>query len=194
MDLSSDDAARALHAEQSAEADVLYRTARASQLRRRPAIRSAERGPSIGALQPDLASDVPDEVAHAKSAPAGLRSVELRCGSGQIQSPAPTVHKPYPLPLLPPSLKRKYSESFAQPTPRSSSNGCGEVLDTGAYPLPTLGAWSSVRPRNVASLDDHYISSLSAEESVRPLGTLPCGCIRQLCGCTTWCAVTYLRL
>lgn len=177
--------AQALTQEQSVENDVLYRTARASQLRRRPALRSTERESGASLLR-DPATDAPDEVIAKSALPTNLRAFEIRCGSGLSQSTGILIHKPYPLPLLPSSLKRKYSDSFQPATQGAASNGCGELLDSKAYPLPTLGAWSSVQPLHIAVLDDHYASGLTAEENIRNLGALFCGCVRQLFGCTTW--------
>ena len=184
MDLD-DGVGQTLSQEQGAESDVLYRTARASQLRRRPAIRSADR--ELGPTLRDSVADVPDEVIAKCAVLPNIKAFQIRCGSGQSRSSVQSSHKPYPLPLLPPSLKRKYSESFSQsPATETSSNGCGQLLDSKAYPLIPLGAWSSVQPQHVAVVDDTYASCLSAEENVRNLGALFCGCVRQLFGCTTW--------
>lgn len=184
MDLD-DGVAQTLTQEYSAENDVLYRTARASQLRRRPAIRSTDR--DFGPTLRDTVAEVPDEVIAKSAVLPNIKAFQIRCGSGQSRPSMRRCHKPYPLPLLPTSLKRKYSESFSQPSLETSSNGCGQLLDSKAYPLVSLGAWSSVQPQHVAVLDDTYASCLSAEENVRNLGALFCGCIRQLFGCTTWC-------
>lgn len=169
-----------------AEADVLYRTARASQLRRRPAIRSADRENGVS-LRDTAADPTPDEVI-ALSTARSDRPFEIRCGAGLASSVARASHKPYPLPLLPSSLKRKYSDTFlTSPRPENApSNGCGELIDSEAYPQPSLDAWVSTRPAHVAVLNDRYASTLSAEESIRTLGTQSCGCVRQLIGCTTW--------
>lgn len=171
-----------------AEHDVLYRTARASQLRRRPAIRSADREGGVS-LRDTAADPTPDEViALSATVTRSDRPFEIRCGAGLTSSVVRTTHKPYPLPLLPSSLKRKYSDTFLTSSrpENAPSNGCGELIDSEAYPQPSLGAWVSTRPAHVAVLDDRYASTLSAEESIRNLGTQSCGCVRQLIGCTTW--------
>lgn len=179
----------------AAESEVLYRTARASQLRRRPAFRS-----SGVALRDSNNSyndlGVPDEVLAKStlSSESSGKCYQLRCGNGQrVQAMPSKPHKPYPIPFLPASLKRKYSKSSmteSAPDPFDSegppSNGCGSILDASSFPLMSLGAWSCVSPAHVGILDDSFASSLSADENLRPLGSLSCGCVRRLCGCTKW--------
>ncbi|KAF8322502.1 hypothetical protein DL93DRAFT_2071276 [Clavulina sp. PMI_390] len=167
------------------ESEVLLRTARASQLRRRPAIRSANResGP---ALRPGPPGAIPDEVVPHDSATTH-HAYELRCGSG-IQRPTPSFEppRPYPLPVAPPSLKRKHSDTFLpqSSTRATSSNGCGALIDLAAQPNLSLRAWTSLNPRNISQLNSSYVKLLGPEEPARNLGPQSCGCTRHLLGCT----------
>ncbi|KAF9519606.1 hypothetical protein BS47DRAFT_1464719 [Hydnum rufescens UP504] len=166
----------------------MLRTAQASQLRRRGALRGDRRS----SVSRDRAGEdpPPDEVTQRNlSLQERTLGHRIRCGrtdappSNEDQINKPFV--PFPLPVLPNSLKRKYSDCFAFSSPsQQPSNGCGELLDVAAQPNSELRAWVASVPRAVATLEDIYFEALPyAETSPRKPGSMPCGCIRRAFGC-----------
>jgi hypothetical protein len=175
------------------ETDVLsmLRTAQASQLRRRGALRGDRRG----SVSRDRAGEdpPPDEVTQ-RNLSLQERTLEhrIRCGRTDAppsnEDPINEPFVPFPLPVLPNSLKRKYSDCFALSSPsQQRSNGCGELLDVAAQANSELRAWVASVPRSVATLDDIYFEALPyVETSARKPGSMPCGCIRRAFGCVVW--------
>ncbi|KAF8340536.1 uncharacterized protein EI90DRAFT_2080188 [Cantharellus anzutake] len=181
------------------ETDMLsmLRTAQASQLRRRGALRGgAERRVGTRHSARDAEVPTPDEVMQLSqfqlNPPA--RQYRIYCGYADAASPStsksadPVPQRPFPLPIASQRLKRKYAESFLPvPSGPSPSNGCGQLLDTKACYSITMGCWITEEPLSSAPLDDQYTDILSTTENTwrRPI-SLSCGCHRQGFGCIVW--------
>ena len=175
---------------------LMLRTARASQLRRRGALRGAERRTGARNSLRDNEAPIPDEVAqlcqfHLRPQ---TRQYRIYCGhpdaasSSSSKSLDSVPPKPFPLPLASQRLKRKYAESFASmPCAPAPSNGCGQLLDITACYNITMSCWITEDPLSTAPLEDQYAEILSTTETTwrRPI-SLSCGCRRQGFGCIVW--------
>lgn len=181
------------------ESDVLsmLRTAQASQLRRRGALRGgAERRTGARHSLKDSEAPLPDEVAQLcqSQLTPQTRQYRISCGhadavsSSSSKSVDSAPPRPFPLPLASQRLKRKYAESFASVSCASApSNGCGQLLDVNACYSVTMGCWITEEPLSTAPLEDQYTEILSTTETSwrRPV-SLTCGCHRQGFGCIVW--------
>lgn len=174
------------------DSDVLFRTGQASRLRRRGALRIDN--PSSRDHNSDSENEYhrlpPQELDCYKSRgegrPAGYH---IRCGGSAkpLASDTSAPSRPYPLPIMPSSLKRKRSSLTFEPNHYHSDNGCGSVLAEKAFPSNQLGAWMTTHPRGVDKLDSIYMDNLPTAENPRwRLGRLSCDCQRLPFGCLTW--------
>lgn len=197
----------------SLDSEFLVRTAQASRLRRRGAIRieNRQRGdvatpalPPPRRRQVEIDEDYDDDEDERRLPRPTLpfmltRSVvpadfngeryRLYCGGVPKRSrqTAPTrwtrEEPAWPSPF--PSLDRKTSRKSSRPGP--ASTGCGELVCLSACASERIGVWLSDAPKqptNVARMDEDYVDR--GPGNVIKTGKSNCGCDHEGIGCRNW--------
>ncbi|KDQ20779.1 hypothetical protein BOTBODRAFT_318410 [Botryobasidium botryosum FD-172 SS1] len=194
---------------------ALVRTANASRLRRRGAIRIESDGHGGVGLSPSYSpyAHVPPPMlserrrtvhAHADDVDGReeVATFELYCGgpvARDINPPSIQVQSPYSASTPYSTPKRRYVNPLPQPLPDSTphhsivprTNGCGALVHISAVPSSKPGHWVapiSGATEDIAVLDGMYYDGREW------LGKSPCGCVTEAAGCLTWLVLTLLTL